>query len=153
MIRRLLSGLAVMSALCSCVLAVCPGDGIKKYLRFCCCLCALSFIVSFLPLQTGIPDVMHEAPQVADLTADAMKLVKDETAARIRAAVAELAYERYGVAEDDIKVEIECEGDAEVRINAVRIELYGLKYAFVVTELKNRVAGLLGVGCEVEIIV
>ena len=44
------------------------------------------------------------------------------------------------------------EGEDDVRIGAVRIELYGLKYAFVVTELKNRVAGLLGVGCEVKII-
>ena len=46
----------------------------------------------------------------------------------------------------------ECAGEDDVRIGAVRIELYGLKYAFVVTELKNRVAGLLGVGCEVKII-
>ena len=68
MIRSLFTQLAVLSAVCTAVLILCPGDEIKKYVRFACTLCALSVIISFIPFAKEINlDGQTESVSVTDM--------------------------------------------------------------------------------------
>ena len=151
MIRGLISSLAVLSVLASCMIAVSDKDT-AVYLRFCCGLCALCIFSAVLPgKDVRFPADAAERVQIEDMTGTAAELIRSETVNRLAAAVKELAYEKYGVGDGDIDVSISAGGDP-VRIGSVGVKLYGLKYALCVTELKHGVSDLLGVECEVEII-
>ena len=149
MIRSLLSQLAVLSAICTCVLIICPETAVKKYVKLACSLCALSLILSFLPFS---PDILlsGEDVSVTDLTDEARRMIKEQTASRICGAVYDLAYDKYGINNDGISVSVSYaeRGDGVTVLTGARIELNGIKYAVFTVPLKNSVSELLGIPCE-----
>lgn len=152
MISRLLSQLAVLSAICTAVLMICPGDAIKKYVRFACSLCVLSVILSFLPFDTSVPQIDSAEVQITDMTDKAAELTVKLTVSSLENAVADLAYQKHNVPKDDIKVSVSYDNDGKtIRLTGVKTELKGLKYAVYTVSLKNDVSELLGVPCEVVI--
>ena len=83
MIRTVLSQLAVLSAVCTAVLIVCPDGSLKKYVRFSCSLCALSLLISALPVGTRLPELGTQSVSVADMTDQARLMIADQTAERL----------------------------------------------------------------------
>ena len=153
MIRQLLSQLAVLSAVCTVTLIICPGAELKKYVRFACVLCALSVIISFLPFSGKPPDTEAEAVSVTDMTEEAAKLIAEQTVSHLEQAVVDLAKEKHGIDKEDINVKItySSEDGQTMRLKTVTAELKGLKYAVYTVSLKNEVKELLSLPCEVVI--
>lgn len=152
MIRSLLSQLAVLSALCTCVLIICPESSVKKYVKLACSLCALSLIISFLPFSPDI-SLAGEDVSVTDLTDEAKRMIKEQTAERICGAVYELAYGKYGINKDGISVSVSYaeREDGVTELTGARVELNGIKYAVFTVPLKNSVSELLGIPVEVVV--
>ena len=154
MIRSLFSELAVLSAVCTAVLLICPGAEIKKYVRFAYALCALSVIISFLPFVKEMNFTEQtESISVTDMTDKAADLIAKETVSRLENAVFDLASQRHGIEKGDMSVKINYDGgeNRTVSLESVKIELNGLKYAVYTVSLKNEVRELLGIPCEVVI--
>ena len=153
MIRSLLSQLAVLAAICTCVLIICPETAVKKYVKLACLLCVLSLIVSFLPLDVNAPEFDGVSVSVTDLTEDAKRMIKEQTVKRISDAVYELAYTKYGIDNGGISVDVSYgeREDGVTELKTVSIELSGIKYAVFTVPLKNSVSELLGIPCEVMI--
>ena len=151
MIRGLLSQLAALAAICTCVLIICPETALKKYVKLACSLCALSLIISFLPFDVSTPELDGVSVSVTDLTDDARRMITEQTAKRVSDAVYELAYTKYGIEKDGISVNVKYgeREDGAVELTKADIELYGIKYAVFTVPLKNSVAELLGIPCEV----
>ncbi len=153
MIRSLLSQLAVLAAICSCVLIICPETALKKYVKLACSLCALSLILSFLPFHINDLESENVSVSVADLTEDAKRMITEQTAKRVCDAVYELAYTKYGMEKDGISVNVSYgeREDGVTELKKADIELYGIKYAVFTVPLKNSVSELLNIPCEVVI--
>ena len=154
MIRSLISQLAVLSAVCASVLVICPDTAVKKYVKLACSLCVLSLLISFLPFDFGVPEIGIVSVSVTDLSNDAKRMIAEQTAARVSEAVRELAYDKYGIDGNDIKINISYKerDDGVAELTKAKIELYGLEYSLFTVELKNSVKELLGIPCEVVII-
>lgn len=152
MIRQLLSQLSVLSAVCTATLIICPGDAMKKYVRFACSLCVLSVILSFIPFNSDIPHIDGNQVQITDMTDKAAEMTVKYTVNNLENAVVDLAYEKHGIKSEDINVSVSYDNDGGyVRLTGVKIRLDGLKYAVYTVNLKNEVSELLGVPCEVVI--
>lgn len=152
MIRQLLSQLAVLSAVCTATLIICPGDAMKKYVRFACSLCVLSVVLSFIPFNSDIPQIDGGQVKITDMTDKAAEMTVKYTVNNLENAVVDLAYEKHGIKAEDINVSVSYDNDGGyVRLTGVKIRLDGLKYAVYTVSLKNEVSELLGVPCEVVI--
>ena len=152
MIRNLLSQLAVLSAVCTATLIICPGDAVKKYVRFACSLCVLSVVLSFIPFSSDIPQIDGDQVQITDMTDKAAEMTVKYTVKNLENAVTELANEKHGIKAEDINVSVAYDNDGGyVRLTGVNVQLDGLKYAVYTVSLKNEVSELIGVPCEVVI--
>lgn len=153
MIRELISQLAVLSAVCTCVLIICPDTAFKKYVRLACSLCVLSIIISFLPFDMTSYDTADISVPVTDLTDEAERLITEQTAKRISEAIYELAYTKYGIERDGISADVSYgkRQDGETELTGAKIQLNGIRYAVYTVPLKNSVSELLGIPCEVII--
>lgn len=153
MIRDLLTQLAVLSAVCTCVLIICPGSTVKRYVKLSCSLCVLSLIISFIPFNTDISLSNNTAVSVTDLTEEARNMIKEQTASHVCDAVYELAYDKYGIDKGGIFVSVSYSerGDGVTEFTKAEIELSGIKYAVLTVPLKNSVSDLLGIPCEVVV--
>lgn len=153
MIRELLSQLAVLAAICACVLFICPDTAVKKYVKLACSLCVLSLIISFLPFHTEVGLPGAENVSVTDLTDDAKRMIKEQTAKRLCGAVYEMAYVKYGVEKDGVTVTVGYgdREDGETELTNAVVEINDIKYAVFSVPLKNSVSELLGIPCEVVV--
>ncbi|MBQ7700272.1 MAG: hypothetical protein IJT49_08035 [Clostridia bacterium] len=153
MIRALITQLAVISAVCTCVLIICPESAVKKYVKLACSLCVLSLIISFLPFKTDIYQAEGVSVSVTDMTDEAKRMIKEQTASRICGAVYELAYGKYGIEKDGISVSVSYteREDGVTELTKAEIELNGIKYAVFTVPLKNSVSDLIGIPCEVVV--
>ena len=153
MIRSLLSQLAVLSALCTCVLIICPETAVKKYVKLACVLSVLSLIISFLPFSPDISFDEDTSVSVSDMTNEVSRMIKEQTASRICGAVYDLAYDKYGIDKDGISVSVSYaeRDDGVTELTAARIDMAGIKYSVFTVPLKNSVSDLLGIPCEVVV--
>ncbi len=149
MIRTVLSQLAVLSAVCTAVLIVCPDGSLKKYVRFSCSLCALSLLISALPVGTRLPELGTQSVSVADMTDQARLMIADQTAERLKEAVISLCETKYGVTPEEVNIDISDNENGSLELKGVRIRLGGLKYAVLTVPVKNSVNELLCAPCEV----
>ena len=153
MIRELCKQLAALSAVCTSVLIVSPETEIKKYVRLACSLCAVSLIISFLPFTAGSLSPDGISVSIPDLTDEAKEMVVRQTASDISAAVCDLAHEKYGIGYEDVKAGLEYtqSGDGTVRIQKVRITLYGIEHSIHTSALKASVKDMLAADCEITV--
>ena len=150
-LRNLLAQLAALGVICSCVLIICPESAVKKYVRLACALCALSLIISYLPFGSDVSLPDGAGVSVSDITAEAEKMIKEQTAARICDAIYELAYTKYGIKRECITASVSYaeREDGVTELKKARIDLTDLKNSVYTVPLKNSVSDLLGIPCEV----
>ena len=150
--RELVSTLAALAAVCTAVLAVCPEGELKKYIKLCCSLCAVSVFVSFLPGAVSISGVAVEGYTVEDISDDAVQMVIDRTLYNVEQAVADAANARYGIRREDISVKAVADRSELQNIKLVKIkcDLYGISNSVYVKSLENYVSDRFGCDCEVE---
>lgn len=152
MIRSLLSSLAVLAAVCSCVLLLCPEDSLKRYVRFSCTLCALCVIVSAVPrsgASSALPE--YELPRISDTSYRVAEMTAEETVKRLERAAESFVSEKYGVPTDEVHARITYgrTENGEIRLTSAAVTLDGLAHSFLTVDIKRGVSELLGVPCEV----
>ena len=152
--RSLFALLAALAAICTAVLAVCPEGDLKKYVKLCCALCAVSAIASFLPGSASLSDIGFTEAAVEDLSGEAAQMVIERTLHGIEEAVYSAAEQKYGVTRDDLTVSVTADSSdpQNVRLLSVNCGLKGLKNAVIMKSLENYVADRFGCECSVEFI-
>jgi hypothetical protein len=150
--RELFSVIAALAAVCTAVHAVCPEGEIKKYIRLCCVLCAVTVLASFLPERINLPDTGLPAYAVEDISAEAACMVIDRALSNIEDAVYDAAKQKYGVERDDLSVEAVADRSdtSSVKLVMIKCRISGLKNTVIMKSLENFIADRFGCGCEVE---
>lgn len=150
--RELISSLAVLAVVCTAVLAVCPEGELKKYIKLCCSLCAVSVFVSSLPGAVMISGFGADEYKVEDLSDQAVRMVIDRTLSNVEEAVYEAAEGKYGIKRSDLTVVASADASdlTNVKLDGIKCELYGLQNSVYVNSLENYIADRFGCYCEVR---
>ena len=87
------------------------------------------------------------------MTDEVRKMIAEQTVSRMCGAAREYVSDRFGIPEENIEAQIPTEnGEDGIKITAVKISLYGIRYAYRTVDIKKAVSELFGVGCEVSVI-
>ena len=144
--------LAALAVVCTAVLAVSPEGELKKYVKLCCALCAVSVFVSLLPLSPSSYGTGFEAYEVEDLSGEAVRLTVERTLSNVEEAVYSAAEQKYGIKKDGLTVKAEADmSDIQnVKLTVIKCEVRGLQYAIYMKSLQNYISDSFGCVCEVR---